>query len=202
MAINHRLPAGFLVAAIVLAIAGCSSSGATVAGATASGPATSAAPATSDTGGSGADPYANVDVCGLATADEISAVMGVATHAPFASGMGPGASIDGAYGCTWPLGDSIDLFDLWIYPAASMDLTSAMKTFWDGYTIEPLSGYGDEAVAAVWRGDPAIRTVGQVAGVGVRQGDKVVLMSTLLIGTDYTDPKPAAALAVKVLGRF
>ncbi len=47
-----------------------------------------------------------------------------------------------------------------------------------------------------------MRTVGQVAGVGVRQGDKVVLLSTLRIGTDDTDPKPAAQLAVQILGRF
>ncbi len=91
------------------------------------------------------NPYANVDVCGLATAAEVTSVRGLKAHDPQESMIGPGAAIDGAHGCTWSLGDSIDLFDLWIYPAASSDLSAAMRLFWDGYAIEPLQGYGDEA---------------------------------------------------------
>jgi hypothetical protein len=203
MAIRERLPRAILVASFVLGIAACSGSTATP-GATApsrAGPSEQevATASSADVG----DPYANVDVCGLVTADEVTNVMGLQAHDPQESGIGPGASIDGAYGCFWSLGDSIDLFDLWIYPAAAIDVSAALDSFWgDGYAIEPQSGYGDEAVAVVWRGDPSIRDVGQVAGVGVRKGDKAVLMTTLLLGETYTDPKPAAQLAVQVLGRF
>lgn len=206
---NHgRLPTAVLLGSIVFLVGACSGSAAS-AGATAQAAASPSQAGASELPSAAAsspadatDPYANVDVCGLATAAEITSVMGEQAHDPQESMLGPGTAIDGAYGCTWSLGDSIDLFDLWIYPAPSSDLTAAIGLFWDGYTIEPLNGYGDEAVAAVWRGDASVRTVGQVAGVGVRQGDKVVLLSTLLIGTDYTDPKPAAQLAVKILGRF
>jgi hypothetical protein len=208
VSIRSRLPATVLVAFLVVSVAACSGSAATPSP-PASGPGSSATVAaatevaTTATSTDLGDPYANVDVCGLATSAEVTSVMGEQAHDPQDSVIGPGASIDGAHGCTWQLGDSIDLFDLWIYPAASSDLKSAVGLFWgEGYSIQPLSGYGDEAVAAVWTGDPAMRTVGQVAGVGVRQGDKVVLLSTLLIGTDYTDAKPAAQLAVQILGRF
>jgi hypothetical protein len=209
MPIRNRLPATVLVAFVVVSVAACSGSAATP---SAAAPGQSGSPATAPSATEAAtvavstdlgDPYANVDVCGLATTAEVTAVMGEQAHDPQDSIIGPGAGIDGAHGCTWQLGDSIDLFDVWIYPAASSDLKTALGQFWgDGYSVEPLSGYGDEAFAAVWRGDPAIRTVGQVAGVGVRQGDKAVLLSTLLIGSDYTDAKPAAQLAVKILSRF
>lgn len=207
MSSSGRLPTAVLVGLLVAGVAACSGSTSTP------GPSSAAAVAAPSEAGAAesqpaaspadaADPYANVDVCGLATAAEVTSVMGEKAHDPQQSMIGPGAAIDGAYGCTWQLGDSIDLFDVWIYPAASSDLKSAMNLFWDTYAIEPMQGYGDEAVAAVWRGDPAMQTVGQVAGVGVRQGDKVVLLSTLLLGSDYTDPKPAAQLAVQLLGRF
>jgi hypothetical protein len=201
MAIRDRLPSAILVASVVFGIAACSGSTASP-GATAPGQA-GASPTEVAMATDAGDPYANVDVCGLATAAEVTSVMGVQAHDPQEGGIGPGASIDGAYDCFWALGDSIDIFDLWIYPAAAIDVSAAMRQFWaEGYAIEPLSGYGDEAVAVVWRGDESVRTVGQVAGVGVRQGSKAVLLTTLLIGTPYTDPKPAAQLAVQVLGRF
>ncbi len=108
-----------------------------------------------------------------------------------------------AKGCYWSLGDSIDIFDLWIYPSSGAELRATLRDFWeDGYAVEPMTGIGDEAFAVVWRGDEMVRTVGQVAGVGVRQGGKAVLLTTLLIGDDYVDPKPAAELAVKILARF
>jgi hypothetical protein len=177
-----------------LVVAACGSSAASV-------PPGSTATATEPSvGGGGA--LADVDVCKLATTAEITQVMGLQAHDPQSSAMGPGASIDGSAGCFWQLGDSIDIFDAWIYPSSSADLKTALGSFWtDGYAIEPIAGVGDEAFAAVWRGDAAMRTVGQIAGVGVRQGDKSILLSTLLIGEDYTDPKPAAELALTMLGR-
>jgi hypothetical protein len=203
MAIHNRLPSALLVAVIVLGVAACSGSSATPGAGGPSEAGASAMETAAATPQDAGDPYANVDVCGLATSAEVTTVMGVEAHDPQESVIGPGASIDGAYGCFWSLGDSIDLFDLWIYPAAAIDVSAVMRQFWaQGYEIEPLSGYGDEAVAVVWRGDPSIRDVGQVAGVGVRQGGKAVLMTTLLLGETYTDPKPAAQLAVQVLGRF
>lgn len=209
MKIRHRLPGAILIASLVAGIGACSGSAPTAGSdstPTAAGPSQAGASespsAVASSPADAGDPYANVDVCGLATVAEVTSVMGEKAHDPQESMIGPGATIDGAHGCTWTLGDSIDLFDLWIYPAASSDLNAAMSLFWNNYAIEPLSGYGDEAVAAVWRGDPSMQTVGQVAGVGVRQGDKVVLLSTLLLGTDYTDAKPAAQLAVQILGRF
>jgi hypothetical protein len=215
MPIRHRLPTAVLAVLLAAGLAACSGASPTQApgqapsvaapseaGASGSSAAAASSPGAASSPADAGDPYAAVDVCGLATAAEVTAVMGETAHDAQESMIGPGASIAGAHGCTWQLGDSIDLFDLWIYPAASSDLSAAMGVFWNGYTVEPLSGYGDEAVAAVWRGDKSMQTVGQVAGVGVRQGDKVVLLSTLLLGTDDTDPKPAAQLAVKILGRF
>lgn len=209
MSIRHRLPGAILVVSLVAGVAACSGSASTpgssstpAAAASSQADASESQPAAASSPEIAGDPYGNVDVCALATAAEVTSVMGEKAHDPQESMIGPGAAIDGAHGCTWTLGDSIDLFDLWIYPAASTDLNSAMGLFWSDYAIEPLSGYGDEAVAAVWRGDPSMQTVGQVAGVGVRQGNKVVLLSTLLLGSDYTDPKPAAQLAVQILGRF
>jgi hypothetical protein len=184
-----------MIALVALGVASCSTSG----GVTSSSAKPSVlAPADDDEG-----PFADVDVCKLATADEVQTVMGVVAHDPQASLMGPGASIDGARGCTWTLGDSIDIFDLWIYPSDAKDIKSALDHFWaEGYAIEPIAGIGDQAFAAVWRGDEMARTVGQVAGVGVRQGGKTVLLSTLLIGEDYLNAKPAAEFALKILGRF
>ena len=184
-----------MIALMVFGVASCSSSGVATSG--------GSKPSVLEPADDGEGPFAAVDVCKLATADEVRTVMGVAAHDPQASLMGPGASIDGAEGCTWSLGDSIDLFDIWIYPSDAKDIKGALDDFWsDGYAIEPIAGIGDEAFAAVWRGDEMARTVGQVAGVGVRQGGKTVLLSTLLIGQDYVDAKPAAEFALKILSRF
>jgi len=38
--------------------------------------------------------------------------------------------------------------------------------------------------------------------VGVRHGAKAVLITTLLLGDPYLDPKPAADLALAIIGRF
>jgi hypothetical protein len=197
--------------ALVVSACGTAASSPSAAGATSAGSSPAAAtsasagamPSSQESAGNGAGDFTNVDVCNLATTDEITAVMGETAHDPQPSVIGPGAAIDSATGCTWSLGDSIDLFDIWIYPSADKDLKSALGDYWTGgYQVEPLSGIGDEAYAVVWRGDASIRTVGQVAGVGVRQGGKSVLISTLRIGGDYLDPNPAAQLALKVLGRF
>jgi hypothetical protein len=197
------------VAALVLVaitVAACGSSAASPSPASTTTSSTAPSPAGSPqqtVAGAAATDYSEVDVCTLATADEITAVMGETASNPQPSVLGPGGGIDGAAGCTWTLGDSIDLFDVWIYPSASMDLKTALANAWtDGYQVEPIDGIGDEAYAAVWRGDASVRTVGQVAGVAVRLGGKSVLISTLEIGTDYTNPKPAAQLGLKILGRF
>jgi hypothetical protein len=165
--------------------------------------AAGAAPSTKEAAsGPGAD-FSQTDVCHLATTDEVTAVTGETAHDPQPSVIGPGAGIDGAAGCSWPVGDSIDFLDVWIYPSANEDVKTALANFWaSGYQIEPIAGVGDQAYAAVWRGDPSTRTVGEVAGVGVRQGGKAILISTTLVGEDYLDPNPAAQLALKILGRF
>jgi hypothetical protein len=202
-------PSRFAILALVaITVAACGSSAASPSPtASAPGPSSvSASPAASaqeTVAGAQATDYSDVDVCQLATATEVTTVMGEAATNPQPSVIGPGAAIDGAAGCTWTLGGSIDLFDLWIYPSASMDLKTALADYWTGgYQVEPISGIGDEAYAAVWRGDASVRTVGQVAGVAVRLGGKSVLLSTLKIGADYTDPKPAAQLGLTILGRF
>jgi hypothetical protein len=200
---GHQRSKLTLVVVLGLALAGCGTSAGATPTVAGNGPNGTAPPTSSEEIDDGEDPFAGVDVCQLATAEEVTAVMGVDAHDPTGSVLGPGAAIDGAKGCAWSLGDSIDLFDLWIYPPSASGVAEALDDFWaDGYAIEPVAGVGDEAFAAVWRGDESVRAVGQVAGVGVRQGAKAVLLTTLLLGEEYLDPKPAADLALKILGRF
>jgi hypothetical protein len=204
---QERMLRTALAALVALGVAACSGAGSSASiGSAASAGTTApagAAPSSLEPAGDGGGQFANVDACKLATVDEVTAVMGEAAHDPQPAMIGPGAAIDSATGCTWSLGDSIDLFDVWIYPSADKDLKTALTDFWaNGYQAEPIPGVGDEAYAVVWRGDASMRAVGQVAGVGVRQGAKTVLLTTLRIGDDYLDPQPAAQLALKILGRF
>ena len=163
------------IAATTMALTGCGGGVSTGAGGTAGqSPATSPAGSSDAPSASPTAPATGVDPCSLLTDAEVRTF---SPHVKAHKLEHPAAAISI---CAWPDAQGIPDVQLQVYPftgSLEAELNSGLNAA-GGYSVVPVSGVGDEAVAAYTTANPSLNiTGGDLAMLEARSGDQVVALS-------------------------